>query len=324
VVRGSGNGRLRMNIDTRGEFTMDGQVEIVRGAYNFTLYNLINKEFIIRPGGTITWNGDPYAGIMNITATYTQNVLIPQSLLNNDATLTNIRIPVMAVMNLTGNLLTPEINLDLEFRNAPSDVETQLARVFADLRNDQDELNRQVFSLLILKRLSERNSFGSNALEEGITGSLSELITNQLGNFLSQVDSNLEVDIGLMAGNGESGLDQVALRNLQVRLSYSLLEGRLRVTREGGINSNTLPDDNPNNLYGTNSSIAGDWRVEYYLGQNGKLRLRMEYLTSQRRFASTTNTATTNISILHTEQFNRFSELFGRKRLRRRYQQKSR
>ncbi|GEO06755.1 DUF490 domain-containing protein [Adhaeribacter aerolatus] len=325
MVRGSGNGRIRMNIDTRGEFTMDGQVEITRGAYNFTLYNIINKEFTIRPGGTITWNGDPYAGIMNITATYTQNVTIPQSLVNNDETLSNVRIPVTAVMNLTGNILTPEIRLDLEFQNAPNDVETQLARVLADLRNDQDELNRQVFSLLILKRLSDRNNFGSNALEAGITGSLSELVTNQLGNFLSQVDSNLEVDIGINSSDpNASALDQVALRNLQVRLSYSLLEGRLRVTREGGLNNGNYNNTTSDNFYGTTSTLAGDWRVEYYLGQNGKLRLRMEYITSQRRFASTTNTATTNISLLHTEQFNRFSELFARKRVRRRYLQHER
>ena len=323
-VRGQGNGRIKMNIDTRGEFTMDGQVEIVRGAYNFTLYGVINKEFIIRPGGTITWNGDPFAGVMNISATYTQNVTIPQSLVGNDETLSNVRIPVTAIMNLNGNLLTPEIRLDLEFQDTPNDVETQLARVLADIRNDQDELNRQVFSLLILKRLSERNDFGSNAIEAGLTGSLSELVTNQLGNILSQVDSNLEVDIGLQATDANSSaLDQVALRNLQVRLSYSLLEGRLRVTREGGINNSNY-DNSTNNYYGTTNTIAGDWRVEYYLGQNGKLRLRMEYITSQRRFASTTNTATTNVSLLHTEQFNRFSELFARRRLRRRYAQRER
>jgi hypothetical protein len=314
-----------MNIDTRGEFTMDGQVEITRGAYNFTLYNIINKEFIVRPGGTITWNGDPYAGIMNITATYTQNVTIPQSLVNNDETLSNVRIPVTAVMNLNGNLLTPEIKLDLEFQNTSNDVETQLARVLADLRNDQDELNRQVFSLLILKRLSDRNNFGSNALEAGITGSLSELVTNQLGNFLSQVDPNLEVDIGIASSNpNANALDQVALRNLQLRLSYSLLEGRLRVTREGGLNNGNLNNETTSDYYGTTNTLAGDWRVEYYLGQNGKLRLRLEYVTSQRRFASTTNTATTNVSLLHTEQFNRFNELFARRKVRRRYLEQGR
>jgi hypothetical protein len=322
IVRGSGSGRIKMNIDTRGEFSMEGQIEIIRGAYNFTLYNVINKEFLIRPGGTIIWNGDPYEGIMNITATYTQTVPIPASILgatSNGDTPANVRIPVTAVMNLVGNLLTPQIKLDLEFNNAPSELEAQLSPYLADIRNDQDELNRQVFSLLILKRLSERGTIGSggagSAVQQGITGSLSELITNQLGNWLSQLDSNLEVDIGLVGT-----MDQVDLRNLQVRLSYNLLEGKLRLSREGGFNNGTTDSQDPNNFDPYNNSLAGDWRAEYFLGQNGKLRLRMEYITSQRRFATTANTSITNISLLHTEQFNTLRELFRRRRLPRRYQ----
>jgi hypothetical protein len=323
IVRGSGNGRIKMDIDTRGEFSMEGQIEIIRGAYNFTLYNVINKEFLIRPGGTIIWNGDPYEGIMNITATYTQTVPIPASILgatnNGESAPANIRVPVTAVMNLVGNLLTPQIKLDLEFNNTPSELETQLSPYLADIRNDQDELNRQVFSLLILKRLSERGTIGSggagSAVQQGITGSLSELITNQLGNWLSQLDSNLEVDIGLVGT-----MDQVDLRNLQVRLSYNLLEGKLRLSREGGFNNGSSDAQDPNSFDSYNSSLAGDWRAEYFLGQNGKLRLRMEYITSQRRFATTANTSITNISLLHTEQFNTMRELFRRRRVQRRYQ----
>jgi hypothetical protein len=322
IVRGSGSGRIKMNIDTRGEFSMEGQIEIIRGAYNFTLYNVINKEFLIRPGGTIIWNGDPYEGIMNITATYTQTVPIPASILgaaSNGDTPANVRIPVTAVMNLVGNLLTPQIKLDLEFNNTPSELEAQLSPYLADIRNDQDELNRQVFSLLILKRLSERGTIGSggagSAVQQGITGSLSELITNQLGNWLSQLDANLEVDIGLVGT-----MDQVDLRNLQVRLSYNLLEGKLRLSREGGFNNGTTDSQDPNTFDPYNNSLAGDWRAEYFLGQNGKLRLRMEYITSQRRFATTANTSITNISLLHTEQFNTLRELFRRRRLPRRYQ----
>ena len=101
VIRGSAAGQLRMAIDTRGEFNMYGQVEIVRGAYNFTLQGLINKEFVVRPGGIISWNGDPLAGEMNVTATYTQRTSLAPVLgtaSNGSAAV----VPVTAVMNLTG------------------------------------------------------------------------------------------------------------------------------------------------------------------------------------------------------------------------------
>jgi hypothetical protein len=111
----------------------------------------------------------------------------------------------------------------------------------------------------------------------------------------------------------------VDLRNLQVRLSYNLLEGKLRLSREGGFNNGSPDAQDPNTFDAYNNSLAGDWRAEYFLGQNGKLRLRMEYITSQRRFATTANTSITNISVLHTEQFNSLRQLFGRRRVQRRY-----
>jgi hypothetical protein len=195
IVRGNGNGRIRMNIDTRGEFNMYGQYEVTRGAYNFTLYNLVNKEFIVRPGGTINWNGDPYAGILNITAVYNQRVSLNEILQNtttgnNDPQL-NRRYPVAVVMGLTGNLLTPEIKLDLEFTDIPSQLETQLQPFISNVRKDEQELNRQVFSLLVFKRLSPSGEF------LGLSGgdylsTFSELISNQLSYWISQVDSNLD------------------------------------------------------------------------------------------------------------------------------------
>ena len=51
---------------------MFGAVEFTQGAYNFTLYDIINKEFDIQPGSQISWYGNPYQGVMDITASYRQ------------------------------------------------------------------------------------------------------------------------------------------------------------------------------------------------------------------------------------------------------------
>ena len=62
IIRGRGNGDLRMQVDTKGEFNMFGAIEFTEGWYNFTLYDIINKEFEIKKGSRITWLGDPYQG----------------------------------------------------------------------------------------------------------------------------------------------------------------------------------------------------------------------------------------------------------------------
>lgn len=299
---------------------MDGQVEIVKGYYNFTLYNIIRKGFNIRPGGTITWNGDPYGGVMDLTATYTQRIVLPQSITQEPNTGTRTRYPVTAVMDLEGKLLTPEIKLNLEFEDTPSALETQINAYLADIRNNQDELNRQVFNLLILKRLSDPSSTSQanvgaqvdNAL--GLTSSLSQALSNQLGNLISQLDSNLEIDIGLDGFTGQE------LNDLQLRLSYSLFKGRLRLSHEGSISNNYNNDPNNPNYNPLGGEIPGSWRADIYLREDGKLRLKLEYDITPYTYSGFGQTTVSSLrgSILHTERFDTFSELFARRRMRRR------
>ena len=314
VIRGAGAGQLRMAIDTRGEFNMFGQVEIVRGAYNFTLQGLINKEFVVRPGGVISWNGDPLAGEMNVTATYTQRTSLAP-VLGSGITNTSAVVPVTAVMNLTGPLLLPAIRLGLEFNDAPGTLQALLANFISSIRNDEQELNRQVFSLLVFKQLSPLGSFGNTISLRGqdntVQNSLGQILSTQLGLLTSQIDQNLEIDFNI------NGLTAQQLQALQVRLSYSFLNGRLRVTREGGFTSNSnVVSSNPTGSGNGNTagqaSLLGDLSLEYYLRPDGKFRTKLRYETTPRDL-ETVNQPRAGLSLLHTEQFNSFGELFSRK-----------
>ncbi|WP_324676536.1 translocation/assembly module TamB domain-containing protein [Hymenobacter sp. GOD-10R] len=319
IIRGTAVGQLRLNIDTRGDFNMFGQVEIVRGAYNFTLQGLVNKEFVVRPGGLITWNGDPLAGEMNVTATYTQRTsLAPlfQGSTNGTGTSNGAVVPVTAVMNLTGPLLLPTIKLGLEFNDAPSTLEGDLVAFTSALRNDEQELNRQVFSLLVFKQLSPQGQFTQLSLQgqdNKLQNSLGQIVSSQLGLLTSQIDENLEIDFNI------NGLTAEQLQALQVRLSYSFMNGRLRVTREGGFSSssNTSGTLGPTTNTSTQASLLGDLSLEYYLQADGKFRAKLRYETTPRDL-ETINQPRAGLSLLNTQQFDSFQELFARKRLRRR------
>lgn len=323
VVRGSGNGRINLNIDTRGEFTMEGQIEIARGYYNFSLYNIIRKGFDIRPGGTITWNGSPYEAIMDITATYTQRIVLPASIssIGPEGGNNQIRYPVTAVMDLDGRLLAPEIKLDLEFADTPPNLETQINAYLADIRNNQDELNRQVFNLLILRRLSDPTNSGQVAVGAqvdealGLTSGISQALSNQLGNLISQVDSNLEIDIGLDRISGQQ------LTDLQLRLSYSLFKGRLRLSHEGGLPGSSGVNARDPNYAQNGGELPGSWRADVYLRNDGKLRLKLEYNIMPYTQFGQTAVSSLRGSVLHTERFDTFAELFARRKLRRRDRQ---
>jgi len=315
VIRGSAAGQLRLNIDTRGDFNMYGQVEIVRGAYNFTLQGLVNKEFVVRPGGIISWNGDPLAGEMNVTATYTQRTSLAPVLVggSNAAAV----VPVTAVMNLTGPLLLPAIKLGLEFNDAPGTLQGDLASFTTSLRNDEQELNRQVFSLLVFKQLAPIGAFTQLSIrgqDNTVQNSLGQILSTQLGLLTSQIDQNLEIDFNI------NGLTADQLQALQVRLSYSLMGGRLRVTREGGFTSNAglaTPGNTSTTLANSSgqASLLGDLSLEYYLRPDGKFRAKLRYETTPRDL-ETINQPRAGLSLLHTEQFDSFGELFSRKNQR--------
>jgi hypothetical protein len=136
-------------------------------------------------------------------------------------------------------------------------------------------------------------------------GTISELLSNQFSNWLSQVNNNIEIQLDV------NGVDAAALSNLQLRLSYALLDGRLRVTRSGGFQSSTSSSGTSNN-----QTLAGDWTLEYRLGKESKFWIKAFMRNNQ--VNSTTNTqlstnTTTGATISHSTSFNSLSELLGRK-----------
>ena len=307
IIRGRGNGNINLLIDSNGEFSMYGPLTIQQGWYNFTLYNLINKEFNILPGGKITWFGDPYGGVLDLKASYNQNTSL-KPLITNVSLLEAEELKrgyeTMVMMGLTGPLLSPEIKFNIDVPELPRSMTvegrsagTTLEYEFESFINsiDEQELKRQVFSLIVLKRFSPPEAF-FNA-EGAISNSVSELLSNQLSYFISQVDENLEVDLDVDL----SKFDPEAFNTFQLRLSYTFMDGRLRISRDGAF----MDYQNQVNV----NSLAGDWTVEYLLTENGKMKVKMynrtnynnAYLTPERN-----NATTAGFSIQYTQSFNDF------------------
>ncbi|MEQ8550331.1 MAG: translocation/assembly module TamB domain-containing protein [Cyclobacteriaceae bacterium] len=255
IIRGRANGDLNMKLDTDGEFDLFGGVTITEGAYNFTIPNLINKEFNILPGSTISWYGDPYSGNLDLDATYRQIATLGD-FLNTGETDVNNRIPFLVKLQLDGDMLSPNINFSIDFDQSLSNITIRDEEVLSALNENEQELKRQVFSLLILKKLSPQNTFAVGG--EAFGSSVSEFLSNQFSYFLSQVDENLEFDFDI------GSLDQNAFNTFQLRLSYTFLDGRLKVT--GGAQTE---------INETSNQFLGDWSVRYSLTEDGQLRVRV-------------------------------------------------
>ncbi|MEP2772560.1 MAG: translocation/assembly module TamB domain-containing protein [Fulvivirga sp.] len=315
IIRGRGEGDIKLQIDTKGEFNMFGDFAIQEGGYNFTLYNIINKEFEILPNSKISWYGDPYEGILDINATYNQLAsLLPLVVKNENDTIyqesleMRRKYPVKVLLDIDGPLLSPTVSFDITADNLPRNVLLPNGEVkdlefeFLAFKNriDEQELKRQVFSLIVLRKFSPLQSFNTGG---SITSSVSELFSNQLSYWITQVDENLEIDVDL------GQLDEEAFNTFQLRLSYTFLDGRLRVTRDGGFTN----QENKADI----SSVVGDWTLEYLLTQDGKFKVKMYNRTNYNPITpnkDNQNTITTGFSLIHTQSFDELKDLFKKSR----------
>ncbi len=313
IIRGRGNGKIKLQLDTKGEFNMFGPFEFTEGWYNFTLYDIINKEFRIQPGSSIAWYGDPYQGTMKIDASYNQLASLAPIL--SDPSLATVpqikrKYPVQVLLKLDGPMLSPQINFDIIGKDLPKSIPVEgrppvsLDIEFIAFKNklDEQELKRQVFSLIVLRRFSPPESFNTSG---SLVNSVSELFSNQLSSWLSQVDENLEIDVDL------GSMDQEAFNAFQLRMSYTFMNGRLRITRDGTLGNQSQPTggtENRNDL----ATAIGDWTVDYQLSADGKFKVKMYSRTNVNPLVNNLNTQnafTTGVSLMHTQSFNEFKDL---------------
>lgn len=196
IIKGRGEGDITLVMTRTGEFKMYGSYQIVQGEYMFTLLNWVNKPFYVLKGGTINWYGDPYGAQINLDATYEENTslynllrdeieLIPSA--SNEA---GKATRVVVTMHLTGDLMKPTISFDLDFPNISSQLKTLADNKLRLLRQDQNELNRQVFGLVVVGSFLPSNTGdfiqNSDYLASAFN-TLTQVLSNQLSNYLSEL-----------------------------------------------------------------------------------------------------------------------------------------
>jgi hypothetical protein len=255
IIKGIGTGGIRMSINREGEFKMYGNYQIRSGQYLFTLYNFVNKPFTVAPGGTIAWFGDPYGAKINLNATYETNTSL-YNLLGEELQLLGSAQPglaqearkgnrVIVTMHLKEDLMKPNISFDLTFPEVNPNINSLIESKMRFLRQDPNELNRQVFGLIVVGSFLPSNNGGfiqsSDYLNTAIN-TVTQMLTNQFSNYLSGLASewfgsavsSIDFQVGynryqnaLNLGNGQGS---TALgQELQVRLTSGFANDRITI-----------------------------------------------------------------------------------------------
>lgn len=252
-----GNGAFQMHYDTETDnFRIYGKYTLDRGTYNFSLQDLILKNFKIEPGSSISFNGDPMAGILDITAAYRVNTNLTDldRSFMSDPDLNRTSVPVDALLKVTGDMNTPEINFDISLPTVTSDVERKVRSIIST----DDMMSRQVIYLLALNRFYTPEFMGPSQGGE-LASVASSTLSSQLSNIIGQITDKVSVNPSFKSDRSDFSDMEV-----DVALSSSLFDNRLLLNGNFGYRDKST----------SQTTFIGDFDLEYLLSKNGQLRLK--------------------------------------------------
>jgi len=290
IIRGNGRGNIRILVPRNGDFQMYGDYVIEKGDYLFTLYNVVNKEFSIKKGGLISWSGDPfgaqirleaeYEGLSTSVANFIQEYLLEASPeVRNDASKAT---DVNLTMELRGDLLQPVINFDISFPQLTGQVQTLTDSKLRVIKQDPNELNRQVFGLIVVGQFlpSDLAIQGSeifyNTVSEFVSNQLSLLLTELFSEFFSDGSalSGIDFDIAYNQYQADIGEQQELRRGdeFQLRLRQEFFNDRLTIQVGGNVDIGNSAYTTPE---ASGTFVGNDLVIEYVLNRDRTLKLRV-------------------------------------------------
>jgi hypothetical protein len=289
IMRGRGKGNLTINVTNKGEFTMFGTYELTSGEYLFTYSPgsgvSINKPFTVAKGGTIAWDGDPFTAEINIDAIYKGLRTAPYNLIleylqtDEERSLAQRATEIDLMMQLRGELLKPEIGFDIQFPNISQRLLPYVDNKMRTVKADKNELNRQVFGLVVLKSfLPSEVGISGTAAVQTYANTMTEMISNQLSLYVTGLVSEIITDVDFLSGVDfnfnyqpfaevatDPSLATGITSELQVNTQsqVSLFNQNFVVGAGGGVNS-----------VSSGTYFTGDFVVEYVVSDDGRLRLK--------------------------------------------------
>jgi hypothetical protein len=236
------------------------------------------------------------------------------------------RLPFEVLLKLQGELLQPQVSFDIQLPEESNEISKGTATTInyrlTQLRQEPSELNKQVFSLLLLNRFVGENPFESSA--GGLTaGSLarqsaSKLLTEQLNRLASDLVQGVDLNFDVTSFDDYSTGTSQTRTDLNVALSKRLLNDRLTVT----IGSN-FELEGSQNTNRSASNIAGNVAVDYSLSQDRRYMLRA-YRKNEYEGVIEGYVIETGVGFIITLDYNKFKNLFlgkkGREERRQRIQ----
>ena len=296
IIRGSGDGDLRITVSRDGKFNIYGEYVVARGEYLFTAWGIVAKPFKVRRGGLITWTGDPVNANLNIEADYDDlrapvNVLLAEYLVATNTQLeqeARKRTRIDLTLNIGGTLYNPIVNFDIDFPELQGELRTYADSKMITLRENEADLNEQVAGLIMFRSFLPSSSLGNvfttgNSFVQTGYNTLSEFISNQLSYLLSGFLQEALTNNGFISGiDFEIGFSKNANILEGAPQSDNYLPDEIEVHFKPRFQNDKWGFDYGTSFVNSNGQstrilsnyVIHDFVLEYYLTPDRRLKLR--------------------------------------------------
>jgi hypothetical protein len=258
----------------------------------FTLQNVIKKRLAIEQGSSVSFSGNPLNADINMDAVYRVRKASVFDLTLDELDKEK-KVEVNTHLLMTGKLINPNIRFSVDVPSTTNDAAIDQLNSLPE-----EELNKQVLSLLLMNKFLALSTY-----QTGMTGNTtggftsttaSELLSNQLSNWMSQISTDF--DLGFVVRPG----DENTSGEYELALSTNLFNDRVLINGNFGYsNDQTNVTSNP---------YTTDFQVEYKVNHKGNIRLRA-FQKINNDVLYTEAPYYHGIGIFYTEDFDNFNEL---------------
>lgn len=333
-INAVGSGNLAMFIPSEGDIRLNGSYYIESGYYDFTFNSLqllrYKNRFNLLSGSVINWDGKISDATVDVKANTIKRArlydLITDDVMRGAVTFDNsgnersdALTPqnIIIDMRMTGKLLNPDLQFKLDLEETRS-IGTYAYQKLQRINQDDRDLVNQVLSLLVLNQFLPMEGVNSNvAVNTGVSNVaevISTFASSQLTNFTNKVLGIEDLWINLRYKNYNI-TDEVTSGNLHylnrneagVSVRKNFFNDRL-VIDIGGVYDWGTGSRASNSNYTTN--LTGDFRLDYLLTPDGKLRLNI-FRNSSFDAISLQNIGRHGVGFTYRKSFNDIYELFG-------------
>jgi hypothetical protein len=324
VIKAQGSGKLNISAGTRDPLTIRGRYDIEQGQYTFNFQTFLRTPFTLQQG-YIEWQGDPYLANLNIDAIYRASNVDLSNIPRTIPTTTKGDVDIIFKLRGTLREPTPTFEFQFPFDN-PLKSDPIAIEYLKTFQADQNELNRQVTSLLLFNTFmssqqglltgNNTGNFVTRSVGQLLSSTLSSSLNSWLQKLLNTNSVNLYTNINTSDFNFQKGGTQKEIQNVgNFGVKTAFLKNRLLVNFGGNVDYKLAQSTTNAN---SNFLFTPDVSFEYLISPEGRLRV-IGFNHSDADLGDIsgfTRRNRTGVQLSYRKEFNTFTEFFTNQKRR--------